>query len=85
MNGAKPLATPTPAHCHLDLRKQAAVKVVLKIQQFSFKKMYLKESPAEHRSFRFGLNVLTSFVKSPSLLFVEIGASYGGGLLSTVA
>ena len=55
----------------------ALIEICIKIQHFQFKKIYLKESSAEPRPFHFALNVLTSFVKSPSLLAVEFGAPYG--------
>ena len=58
--------------------RTALIEIFIKIQQSSLKKMYLKESSVELRPFHFGLDVLTSFVMSQSLLAVEFGAPHGG-------
>ena len=55
-------------------------EILIEIQTFSFKKMYLKMSSAKWRPFCLGLNVL----RGPSL-FTSVGASFLSGNFSSVA
>ena len=49
--GAKPLSKPMLRYCQWDPQEQNSVKTRIKIQDFSFMKMYLKMSSANRRPF----------------------------------
>ena len=57
--GAKQLSNPMLPYCQLDTKEHISVKLLFRIQQFSFKEMHLKMPSAKMAAILPDLNVLT--------------------------